>query len=98
MNTVPSLRDLSRYITPSYSTEWKSIGIELGLSNAKLKEIKADYHNVKECCNEMLAEWLCVDTEASWEKLLTALESPAVTSGNPVADNNNVLINAKLNH
>ena len=32
------------------------------------------------CCNAMLKKWLQVDTTASWEKLFTAIESPAVPS------------------
>jgi len=58
------------------------------LSNAKLKQIKADNNTVKHCCNKMLAEWLNIDTKASWKKLFTAIESPAVTS-NPAPDNSN---------
>ena len=77
-----------RYVTPSYGREWKQIGIELGLSYPQLKEIKADNHNVKECCNEMLAVWLNVDTKASWKKLFAAIESPAVIS-NPTSDTGN---------
>lgn len=79
VNTAPSLRDLYRYVTPSYATEWKQIGIELGLSAVKLKEIRVENIKVKDCCNEMLEEWLCVDTKASWKRLFNAIESPAVT-------------------
>ena len=79
---------MCRYVTPIYATEWREIGIELGLPNAKLKEIYVDSKNVKQCCNDMLAEWLCVDTEASWKKLFSAIDSPAVTS-NPESNSSN---------
>ena len=88
VNTAPSERDLFRYVTPTYAKEWREIGIELGLPNAKLIEIKADSGSMKQCCNDMLAEWLRVDTEASWEKLFIAISSPAVTS-NPESDSSN---------
>ena len=30
------------------------------------------------CCNAMLEKWLQIDPYASWSKLFTAIESPAV--------------------
>jgi len=50
------------------------------LSDAKLRGIREDNpHSVKDCCNDMLAEWLRVDPTASWGKVFTAIESPAVS-------------------
>ena len=40
----------------------------------KLDAIKANNPtDVKECCTEMFKEWLEVDTDASWDKLIVAL-------------------------
>ena len=50
--------------------------MHLGLSDAKIRIIKADHPcDVKGCCNEMLAEWLKVDPDASWEKLYAVINS-----------------------
>lgn len=58
------------------------IGIELGLSHAKLKIIAVDHsQRCEDCCNQMLAEWLQIDPTASWKKLFDAVESPTVYSG-----------------
>ena len=35
--------------------------------------------NVKSRCNSMLEKWLDIDTTASWEKILAAVNSSAVT-------------------
>ena len=88
VNTTPLLKDLYRCVTPTYATKWKEIGIELGLRDTKLKEINVDRKTVKDCCNDMLAHWLCVDMEASWEKLFNAIDSPSVTS-DPESDSSN---------
>ncbi|XP_065885602.1 protein NLRC3-like isoform X1 [Dysidea avara] len=84
VSTTPTQRDLQRHVTPQYAVDWREIGVELGLSDAKLREIEVNYpRDVKQCCNRMFSEWLRVDMTASWEKLFTAIESPAV-SGGPV--------------
>ena len=55
------------------------IGTILGLPTEELRIIEANYpSNVKRCCNEMLEIWLKMDDSASWEKMFTAIESPAV--------------------
>ena len=81
MNTTPLLKDLYLYITPNpqYATDWKVIGTLLGLPIGELEAIEVGWPtNVKWCCNQMLKKWLEMDTTASWGKLLTVFESPAV--------------------
>ena len=79
MNTTPLLKDLYEYITPQYAADWKVIGTLLGLSSGYLKATEAGYPtNVRWCCNEMLEKWLEIDATASWRKLFTVIESPAV--------------------
>ena len=80
MNATPSLRDLYQYITPQYAADWNVIGILLGLPSGTLDIIEHDHvHKATHCCNAMLKKWLEMDTTASWEKLFTAIESPAVS-------------------
>ena len=57
------------------------IGTQLGLPSGALDII--DQNNVMmyrttHCCNAMLEKWLQVDNTASWSKLFTVIESPAV--------------------
>ena len=84
--TVPELKDLYQHITPQYAADWKVIGTLLGLPSGELKAIEAGYPtNVKWCCNQMLEKWLEVDPNASWEKLISVIESHAV-SGDQAVD------------
>ena len=82
---TPKLKDLYQHITPQYAAYWEVIGTLLGLPSPTLNIIERDNHyKARECCNVMLKEWLQVDPTASWGKLLTVIESPAVSSGQAV--------------
>ena len=87
MNATPSLKDLYEHITPQYAADWKVIGTLLDLPSGELRAIEAGYPtNLTRCCNQMLENWLEMDPLASWEKLLTAIESPAVSSVSSMSD------------
>ena len=84
VNTTPLLKDLYQHITPQYAAVWKVIGTLLGLSSATIDIIERDNHyKARECCNAMWREWLQVDTAASWRKLFTVIELPAVSCSAP---------------
>ena len=84
VNTTPLLKDFHHCITPRYAIHWRVIGTQLGLPTETLDIIEHDNHyKTRECCNAMLKEWLKVDTTASWRKLFTIIESPAVSCGAP---------------
>ena len=81
---APSLKDLYQHITPQYAADWKVIGTLLGLPSEELRAIEAGWPtNIKWCCNQMLENWLAMDTTASWGKLFTVIESPAVSCSAP---------------
>ena len=105
MTTTPLLKDLYQHITPQYAADWKVIGTLLGLPSGELRAIEAGYPtNVKWCCNQMLEKWLEMDTTASWGKLLTVTESPAVSCtesyGSPSPDKGAlcILLIIKVHH
>ena len=83
--TKPELKDLYQHITPRYAADWIVIGTLLGLPSGRLKAIEAGWPtNLKWRCNRMLQKWLEMDCTASWGKLFTVIESPAVSSGEAV--------------
>ena len=80
MNSIPSLKDLYQHITPRYATRWKVIGTLLGLPIEMLHITEANYPNdVEQCCKQMLLQWLEMNPTASWGKLFTAIDTPAVS-------------------
>jgi len=81
VNTTPSLKELQHHFTPQYAAQWRVIGTQLDLFSGALDIIEHDHmHKATHCCNAMLKKWLEMDTTASWGKLFTAIESPAVSS------------------
>lgn len=61
-------------MTPKYAVHWKKIGRSLGISDSQLDILGEDYSGtVERCCNEMFAKWLDIDTNATWKKLLKAI-------------------------
>ena len=75
---IPKLNELQNLITSNYAHCWKEIGIELTLSYATLEIIEANHPKVQQRCTDMLATWLQKDVNATWQKLLKAIDSPAV--------------------
>ena len=56
--------------------EWEPVGLNLGLSAAKLAEIKSSRMNNAPLCKISMADaWLRSDVYATWEKLAEALDS-----------------------
>ena len=75
VKTRPAPKNLQQYITPRYATSWKEIGIQLDLTNETLSIIQEDNpRNARRCCNAMLMKWLEADSNASWQKLFTAID------------------------
>lgn len=59
-----------------YAIKWRKIGLELNIASDRLNIIEENNpKKVQECCRIMLDDWLEEDSEASWEKLLHAVET-----------------------
>ena len=77
----PLILDLQNLITPNYSSCWKSIENQLGIPTEKLDNVEANNRtNPEEFCNDMLKYWLIFDAEASWNKIVKAMDSPPVAA------------------
>ena len=65
-----------RYIS-EIDCDWFFVGEELLREEhySYLNKIRHNYsYDVRRCCYEMLHYWLMVDSEASWNKLIDALQ------------------------
>ena len=70
-------------MVPYVTLEWKSLGEVLLdrdiLAKNPLEIInKNNPQNMNECCKQMFMKWLNTDKDASWRKLIAALEYPSV--------------------
>ena len=73
-NTVPTMGDISRYVTVTYAVAWKDIGIELGLELLILTGIERD-HSLQNtvCFQVMIEKWIESNINATWRTLEVAL-------------------------
>ena len=75
VNESPTLRDLCHYVTPCFASQWKVIGIQLGLTQERINIIEEDNRKCEKQCNEMLSYWLqCKVDNITWKELLAILE------------------------
>ena len=79
----PSQKDLNVYVVPYVTLKWKALGEVLLdddiLAKNPLEIINTDNpQNVQECCKQMFIKWLATDNDASWKKLIEALQCPSV--------------------
>jgi hypothetical protein len=59
--------------------KWFYLGLELGISEARLRTIEVDFHTVERRFTEVLSLWLKMNSpQRSWERLVTALKLPTV--------------------
>jgi hypothetical protein len=60
--------------------KWYPIGVQLGVNQAKLKEIEVNYRAADRCFVEVISFWLGGNTPVavSWESLVEVLEQPFV--------------------
>ena len=84
------MKDLNRYVTRKYTTDWYDIGIELGLELDVLNIIENDHpqKNVP-CFQKTLDNWLKLNTDdTTWRALEVALTNVnrAKLGLNPVND------------
>ena len=58
-------------------TNWRDLGLQLGLKPARLKLLEESYPEDQRK-TEMIDQWKKADPDASWEKLQAALEKPVL--------------------
>ena len=71
----PTLKSLMKY-RDKIAPHWRDLGIQLLQEYTdQLLVIQANHPNrVDACCDKMFKQWLAVDTEATWDKLIDALK------------------------
>ena len=73
---TPELAEVTRFVTPHYAAQWRTIGIQLHIACGKLDAIEQEYPtNPDWCCNKMLEKWLEGNENASWQQLFTTIIS-----------------------
>ena len=77
----PDLKNLENLVTPTYACCWKEIGVQLNIPTGILNSIEMGFPtNPTWCCNKMWMHWDEIDIEASWDRVIKAIDSPAVSA------------------
>ena len=80
----PTIKQLGNILKPESSgvaARWYDLGIQLLDDKdgpGTLDTMKAD--DVNDCCNKMLAKWLQMKPDATWNQLVTALKNIGMKS------------------
>ena len=72
----PSVKLFNKHVRDAIAKYWEDLGIEL-LDEKRcvmLEIIKMNHNDVRICCTQMFRYWLEGDIEATWDKLIEALE------------------------
>ena len=68
------MKDLNRYVTRKYASDWLDIGIELELDLDVLNIIESDNpQKCVACLRNTLDKWLKLNTDATWKTLEIAI-------------------------
>ena len=71
----PELREAFKELLP-VASQWKTIGVLLGLPEHVLDQIKSDEEGVNNQLQKMISRWLKqTDSSPSWKDLADAVES-----------------------
>ena len=78
--------------------KWFQIGVQLGISESKLRQIESNHRTVERCFSEMISFWLNENTQVavSWNSLVDILESPFVNEkglANKLREKTGLIIN-----
>ena len=81
MSTKPTKKKLVDHVIPQVTLRWYDLGIKLLREDQEshLDVIESNHaDDKKECCKKMFWYWLSTNTDATWQQLIEALQSPAV--------------------
>ena len=80
LHVVLDLRSITNELG-SVIDKWFQIGVQLGVSESKLRQIESDYHTLDRRFSEMISFWLNGNTQVpvSWMSLVEVLESRFVS-------------------
>ena len=80
VNSKPTKEKLLDHVVPHVTPYWYDLGVKLLKveQESQLDVIESTYADDKKCCKKMFWYWISTNTDASWQKLVEALRSPAV--------------------
>ena len=70
------MKDIQNHVVPKWASKWRELGTQLNIDQHLMDNIECDNPNdCKSCCLEMFRKWLDVKPIASWEDIVSAVDS-----------------------
>ena len=64
-----------------WASKWRQLGTQLNIDQHLMDNIERNHQNDCEgCCSKMFSEWLDINTTASWDDIITAVDN-LITNG-----------------
>ena len=71
----PKLSEALNFVIPQHASQWKQIGLQLGLQTGWLDGVEGGNPiNCEWCCERMLQKWLDITTNATWKQLFDSVD------------------------
>ena len=88
LSSAPSHGDLMNLVAAVLPAKWRLVGVQLGLSTAKLDEIESHPpHDCKRFFSSVFSEWESQDTlPYTWATMVRVLQSPSVEENRVAED------------
>ena len=65
---------LSKIVTPEIKATWEDVAFSMGCSINKVKAIRKESHDLKQCCQNLFSDWLETSHHPTWGKLLKCIK------------------------
>ena len=79
------MKDLHKNVEHQYASQWKQLGLKLGLQQYDIDNISEDHtHNTDrsiKCCAAMLEKWLDIIPLPTWGKLDDVIKTLKIPKG-----------------
>ena len=72
--TEPEMSDLLNIVIPKIKAKWKDVAHHMKYKLYEIDAIATDHHNVKDCCVNLLSDWLETCRHPTWQTLLDHLK------------------------
>ena len=73
---TPNIKDIRNYVVPKWAAKWRQLGTQLNIDQHVMDIVECDNRNdCRSCCLKMFCKWLEINHVASWEDILTAVDS-----------------------
>ena len=78
----PAIKDIHNYVIQKWASKWRQLGTQLNIDRHLMDNIECDHpSDCESCCRKMFSKWLDINPAASWDDIVTAVDTLTITNG-----------------